>query len=50
LVGGIDQKNDTVNGAAVFGPSLARLQMATQIVRIELNVADGDLSLVWVDR
>jgi len=24
--------------------------MATQIVRIELNVADGDLSLVWVDR
>jgi hypothetical protein len=50
LVGGIDQENYTVDGAAVFRPSLACLQMASQVVGIELNVADGDLSLVRMYR
>ena len=45
----IDHKDDTVDCAAVVGPGFTRLEVTSQIVRIEANVSNGDLGLMRVD-
>ena len=49
LVGRIHQEDDAVYGAAVVAPGLARLEVAAQVVGIEVDVADGHLGLMRVD-
>jgi len=39
-------EDNAIEGAAVLGPCLASLQMATQIVRIESNVSYGHFGLM----
>jgi hypothetical protein len=46
----VDHKDDAVDCAAVVGPSFTRLPVTSQIVGVEANVSDGDLSLVGMDR
>ena len=46
----VDHENDTVEGAAVVGPGLSCLVVATEIVGVEASVANSDLSLVRMQR
>ena len=47
---GIDHVNHSVEGSAVFGPSLSRLVVTAQVVRVEADVADCDFGLMRVQR
>lgn len=50
MFGRIDHEDDSVERAAVVRPSLPRLIVSPQIVRIEPNISYGYFCLVGVER